>query len=139
MKRTSNAQWTGNLKGGKGTISTQSKSLDQMPYSFGTRVGDGVGTNPEELLGAAHAGCFTMALSATLEQAGFVAGSLSTKATVELDVATLTITTIHLDLTATPIEGLNAEQFLAFANGAKENCPLSKALKAVSIVLTVNY
>ncbi|HEY9048311.1 MAG TPA: OsmC family peroxiredoxin [Ohtaekwangia sp.] len=139
MKRTSSAHWNGNLKAGKGTLSTQSTVLNKTQYSFGTRFADGAGTNPEELLGAAHAGCFTMALSATLEQAGYTAGDLDTKAVVELDPATLTITTITLDLTAAPIQGLSAEQFNAYAKGAKENCPVSKALAGVSITLNVKY
>lgn len=139
MKRTSNAQWTGNLKGGKGSITTQSTTLNKAQYSFGTRFAEGVGTNPEELLGAAHAGCFTMALSATLEQAGFIANDLHTKATVEFDTATLTITTVTLDLEASPIAGLDAEQFKKYATAAKENCPVSKALAGVNIILNVAY
>lgn len=139
MKRTANAHWNGNLKEGKGTISTQSTTLNKTQYSFNTRFAEGVGTNPEELLGAAHAGCFTMALSATLEQAGFVANDLDTKATVELNPSTLSITAITLDLTAAAIAGLSAEQFNAFAKAAKENCPLSKALASVAITLNVNY
>jgi lipoyl-dependent peroxiredoxin len=139
MKRTANAHWNGNLKGGKGNLSTQSTTLNNTQYSFNTRFADGVGTNPEELLAAAHAGCFTMALSATLEQAGFIANDLDTKATVIVDPATLTITSIILDLSAASIPGLSAEQFNAFAKAAKENCILSKALAAVSITLNVNY
>ena len=139
MKRTANAHWNGNLKEGKGAISTQSTTLNKTQYSFGTRFAEGVGTNPEELIGAAHAGCFTMALSATLEQAGHIAGDLDTKATVELNPATLTITTITLDLTASQIQGLSAEQFQGYAKAAKENCPVSKALAGVSITLNVNY
>jgi len=139
MKRTANAHWNGNLKEGKGNLSTQSTTLNKTQYSFNTRFAEGVGTNPEELLGVAHAGCFTMALSATLEQAGFIAGDLDTKATVELNPSTLTITNIILDLTAAPIAGLDAVQFNGFAKAAKENCPLSKALAAVSITLNVNY
>ena len=139
MKRTANAHWNGNLKGGKGTVSTQSTTLNKTQYSFNARFAEGVGTNPEELLGAAHAGCFTMALSATLEHEGFMANDLDTKASVELNPATLTITSITLDLIAAPIAGLSAEQFNAYAKAAKENCPLSKALAAVAITLNVNY
>ena len=139
MKRTASAHWNGNLKEGKGSVSTQSTTLDKTQYSFNARFAEGVGTNPEELLGAAHAGCFTMALSATLEQAGFVANDLDTKATVELNAATFTITAITLDLTAAAIQGLNADQFQAYAKAAKENCPLSKALAAVAITLNVKY
>jgi len=139
MKRTASAHWNGNLKAGKGNLSTQSTTLNQTQYSFNTRFAEGVGTNPEELLGASHAGCFTMALSATLEQAGFIANDLDTKATVELDMSTLTIKSITLDLTAAPINGLSAEQFQGFAKAAKENCVLSKALAAVPITLNVKY
>jgi lipoyl-dependent peroxiredoxin len=139
MKRTANAHWNGNLKEGKGNVSTQSSTLNKTQYSFNARFAEGIGTNPEELLGAAHAGCFTMALSATLEQAGFVANDLDTKATVELNPSTLTISAITLDLVAAPIEGLSAEQFQGYAKAAKENCPLSKALASVAITLNVKY
>lgn len=139
MKRIATAHWNGNLKEGKGSVSTQSTTLNKTQYSFNTRFAEGVGTNPEELLGAAHAGCFTMALSATLEHEGFIAGDLDTKATVELNPGTLTITSITLDLTAAQINGLSAEQFNNYAKAAKENCPLSKALASVSITLNVNY
>jgi lipoyl-dependent peroxiredoxin len=139
MKRTANAHWNGNLKQGKGTVSTQSTTLNKTQYSFNTRFAEGVGTNPEELLGASNAGCFTMALSATLEQAGYIANDLDTNATVALDMSTLTISSITLDLTAAPINGLSAEQFQGFAKAAKENCVLSKALAAVPITLNVNY
>src|ERR1700760_4930898 len=122
MKRNASAAWSGGLKEGSGSISTASGVLHEARYGFQTRFAEGVGTNPEELLGAAHAGCFTMALSATLEQAGFIAGDLDTKATVELNPATLTITNITLDLTASQIQGLSAEQFNGYAKAAKENC-----------------
>lgn len=139
MKRTANAHWKGNLKEGKGEISTQSTVLSETQYSFNTRFADGVGTNPEELLGAAHAGCFTMALSAGLGQSGFTAGDLNTKAIVEVDMATLRIAGIKLELTASLIEGVSEEQFLAIANGAKENCLISKALGGTPISLEVIY
>ena len=139
MKRTANAHWNGDLKQGKGEISTQSTTLNKTQYSFNTRFADGVGTNPEELLGAAHAGCFTMALSAVLMQQGFTAGDLDTKAIVDLDPAAQKITNITLELTAAAIEGLPKEQFESIAKTAKENCPLSKALAATPISLTVIY
>lgn len=139
MKRTANAHWNGNLKEGAGTISTQSTTLSNTQYSFNTRFADGVGTNPEELLGASHAGCFTMALSAFLTEKGFTAGDLDTKATVEFDMSALKITSITLDLTASIIEGVSEEEFKTFANGAKENCPISKALGGTSISLNVTY
>lgn len=139
MKRTANAHWNGNLKEGKGNISTQSTVLSQTQYSFNTRFADGVGTNPEELLGAAHAGCFTMAVSAALAQSGFTAGDLDTKAIVELDMVALKISGIKLELKAAKIEGVSEEQFLAVANGAKENCLISKALGGTPISLEVIY
>ncbi|WP_343670613.1 OsmC family protein [Chitinophaga sp.] len=139
MKRTANAHWNGNLKEGKGNISTQSTVLANTQYSFNARFADGPGTNPEELLGASHAGCFTMALSAALTQAGFTAGDLDTKATVELDPSIPGITGITLDLVAAAIPGVSEEQFNAIAKGAKENCPISKALAATPITLNVTY
>ncbi|ASZ14112.1 OsmC family protein [Chitinophaga pendula] len=140
MKRIANAHWNGNLKEGKGEISTQSTVLSNTQYSFNTRFADGVGTNPEELLGAAHAGCFTMAVSAALTQAGITAGDLNTRAVVELDMAAgPKISGITLELTATAIDGVSQEQFEAFAQGAKENCPISKALGGTPISLTVIY
>lgn len=139
MKRTATARWNGDLKEGKGSISTQSNTLAETPYSFNARFAEGTGTNPEELLGAAHAGCFTMALSAALTQQGFTAGSLETKAVVTLDPAALQISGISLELNASLIEGLTEEQFQGVAQAAKENCPLSKALSAVPTTLTVSY
>lgn len=139
MKRTATAHWKGNLKEGKGELSTPSTVLNQTAYSFNTRFADGIGTNPEELLAAAHAGCFTMALSAVFTQQGITPGDLNTKATVTLDPATFTITNIALELTATRIEGVTEEQFNAIAQGAKANCTLSKALAATPITLSVVY
>src|SRR5258708_19554027 len=98
MKRTAKAHWNGNLKEGKGEISSQSTVLNQTPYSFKTRFESGIGTNPEELIAAAHAGCFTMAVSATLERAGFLAKDLSTEATLDLDIPDLKTPGIHLHL-----------------------------------------
>lgn len=139
MKRTASAHWNGDLKQGKGEISTQSTTLSKTQYSFNTRFADGVGTNPEELLGAAHAGCFTMAVSAVLTQQGFIAGDLDTKAIVELDPVAQKITSITLELTASAIAGLSKDQFEGVAKTAKENCPLSKALAATPISLSVVY
>ena len=138
MKRTSKAHWNGNLKDGKGEISTQSTVLNQTPYSFKTRFESGIGTNPEELIAAAHAGCFTMSVSATLERAGFKANDLNTEAILEVDFATLTITGIHLDLKASLIDGVSAKAFQEIAEGAKANCIVSKAL-SVPITLSVSY
>src|SRR6266404_5164309 len=127
MKRIAKAHWNGNLKEGKGEISSQSTILDQTPYSYKTRFESGIGTNPEELIAAAHAGCFTMAVSATLERAGFIANDLNTEAILDLDMANLKITGIHLDLKASLIDGLPAETFQQIAEGAKANCIVSKA------------
>ncbi|SHM76792.1 OsmC family protein [Mucilaginibacter sp. OK098] len=138
MKRTAKAHWNGNLKEGKGEISTPSTVLNQTPYSFKTRFESGVGTNPEELIAAAHAGCFTMSVSATLERAGFLANDLNTEATLDVDFVNLTITGIHLDLKASLIDGVSAEAFQEIAEGAKANCIVSKAL-SVPIALTVSY
>jgi osmotically inducible protein OsmC len=139
MKRTASAHWNGDINAGKGELSTQSTTLNEAQYSFKSRFADGVGTNPEELIGAAHAGCFTMAVSVALTQAGYKPGDLSTKATVDFDARVPEIIGIALDLTASPISGLSADQFRVFANGAKENCPVSKALRAVPITLNISY
>ena len=138
MKRTAKAHWKGNLKEGKGEISSQSTILNQTAYSFKTRFESGIGTNPEELIAAAHAGCFTMAVSATLERAGFIANDLNTEAILEVDLVKLTITGIHLDLKASLIDGVSAEAFQQIAEGAKANCIVSKAL-SVPITLSVSY
>jgi len=138
MKRTAKAHWNGNLKEGKGDISSQSTVLNQTPYSFKTRFESGIGTNPEELIASAHAGCFTMSVSAALGQAGFIANDLDTEAILDVDLANLQITGIHLDLKALLIEGLSAEAFQEIAEGAKANCIVSKAL-SVPIILSVSY
>jgi osmotically inducible protein OsmC len=138
MKRTAKAHWNGNLKEGKGEISSQSTVLNQTPYSFKTRFESGIGTNPEELIAAAHAGCFTMSVSAVLERAGFLANDLNTEATLDVDLVNLMVTGIHLDLTASLIDGVSAEAFQEMAEGAKANCIVSKAL-SVPITLSVTY
>lgn len=131
MKRTASANWTGGLKDGKGNISTQSGILKATPYGFSTRFENEPGTNPEELIAAAHAGCFTMALSAQLGEAGMTAESLRTNATVTLDKVDdgFAITAIHLDLTA-KIPGADKAKFDEAANKAKLGCPVSKLFKA---------
>jgi len=138
MKRTAKAHWNGTLKEGTGTITTQSTTLNNTQYSFKTRFADGVGTNPEELIAAAHAGCFTMAVGAELTKGGFTPGDLDTEAILELDMVALSITGIHLELKASAIEGVSAEQFQAIAEGAKANCIISKVLNA-PITLGVSY
>jgi len=131
MKRTASAQWTGGLKDGKGSISTQSGILKDTQYGFSSRFESGPGTNPEELIAAAHAGCFTMALSAQLGEAGMTAESLRTTAAVTLDKVEggFAITAIHLDLTA-KIPGADRQAFEQAANKAKAGCPVSKVLNA---------
>src|ERR1700712_4045701 len=128
MKRTAKAHWSGTLKEGQGDLTTQSTPLNNTQYSFKTRFADGVGTNPEELIAAAHAGCFTMAVGAALSQAGFTPNDLTTDAVLDLDMATLSITNIHLDLKGSAITGVSAEKFNEIAEGAKANCIISKAL-----------
>jgi len=125
MKRTASAHWEGDLKAGKGTLSTQSTVLDKSQYSFGTRFENGKGTNPEELLGAAHAGCFTMAVSAALGQAGFTPTALDTVATVTLE--NLTVTGSHLEIKGS-VPGISKEKFEEIVKGAEQNCVISRAL-----------
>ncbi len=131
MKRTASAVWHGDLKNGKGSISTASGVLKETQYSFGTRFENGVGTNPEELIAAAHAGCFAMAFSAELGKAGFTPTSIRASAAVTLDKtdAGWTVTESHLDMTA-KIPGIDQAKFTAIANGAKAGCPISRLLNA---------
>jgi len=131
MKRNGSAFWTGGLKDGKGTISTQSGVLSNAQYGFNTRFENGPGTNPEELIGAAHAGCFSMALSAQLGEAGMVAESIRTTATVTLEKVEggFSIIAVHLDLTA-KIPGASDAAFDAAVDKAKTGCPVSKLLNA---------
>ena len=129
MKRTASAIWLGDLKQGKGTISTQSGVLKETPYSFTTRFENGIGTNPEELIAAAHAGCFTMALSASLGRAGFTPQKLTTQATLSLEqvAGNWTITAVHLE-TSARIPNIGREKFDEIAADAKANCPVSRVL-----------
>lgn len=129
--RSGSASYDGLGKDGKGHVSTQSGVLSDTQYGFNSRFEDGAGTNPEELIAAAHASCFTMALSFALAGAGFSDGKLETtaKVTIEKDGDGFTITKSALDLKAT-IEGISPEQFETIALDAKENCPVSKVLKA---------
>jgi len=137
MKRTASAVWQGTLQGGAGTLTTQSGVFNSTPYSFRSRFGDGIETNPEELIAAAHAGCFTMALSLFVGNAGFTAEKLETKATLAFDTESLTITAIQLDLVG-KVPGMEMEQFVTAANEAKANCPVSKVLKAeISLSVTL--
>jgi osmotically inducible protein OsmC len=130
MKRKASAVWHGDLKSGKGTISTESGTLSQAQYSFSTRFENGVGTNPEELVAAAHAGCFTMALSFALSSAGHVPTSIETAATLTMEnlpEKSWTITAIHLDTKAS-VPGIDSAAFAQLAAGAKANCPISRLL-----------
>jgi lipoyl-dependent peroxiredoxin len=131
MKRKASAVWRGGLKDGKGTISSESGVLKETQYSFSTRFENGIGTNPEELIAAAHAGCFSMAFSAELGKAGITPESIHTTATITMDKtdAGWTITESHLDVAA-KIPGVDPAKFTAAANAAKAGCPISRLLKA---------
>jgi lipoyl-dependent peroxiredoxin len=136
--RTATARYQGFGKAGKGQLTSQSGVLDATPYSFNTRFGDEKGTNPEELIAAAHAGCFTMALSFALAQAGFDEGTLETKAAVKLEQdgdGGFKVTRSDLDLKA-EVPGISPEQFETLARGAEQNCPISKVLNAE---ITLNF
>ncbi|MCO5230309.1 MAG: OsmC family protein [Chitinophagales bacterium] len=127
IKHTANAVWNGSVKEGNGTISTKSKVLNQQPYSFKTRFENGNGTNPDELIAAAHAGCFAMALSLILGQNGFTPDTIEAQADVTMDPSKLELTHSHLTLKA-KIPNISIEKFLEIANAAKDNCPISKVL-----------
>jgi len=131
MLRKGSAVWQGGIRDGKGTVSTESGTLDGAQYSFNTRFEDGKGTNPEELLAAAHAGCFSMALSKQLGDAGMTAESINTTAAVRLEKtdAGFSITKVHLDVTAR-IPGADPEAFQTAAANAKAGCPVSRLFNA---------
>ncbi len=139
MKRKASAIWHGGLKDGKGTISTESGVLDKTQYSFGTRFENGKGTNPEELIGAAHAGCFSMAFSAELGKAGLTPESIHTTATITMEKtdAGFTVTESHLDVTI-KIPGADKTKVDEIAKAAKAGCPISRVLNAkISLTTTV--
>lgn len=131
MKRSASAVWNGGLKDGKGSISTQSGVLADTQYSFSTRFEEGKGTNPEELIAAAHAGCFSMALSAQLNNAGQTAERIQTEATVTLEKTDegFTVTAVHLKVRA-KVPGATPPDFEKAAQAAKTGCPISRLLKA---------
>ncbi|MCC9602068.1 OsmC family protein [Stieleria sp. JC731] len=131
MKTESSAHWEGGLKDGHGKLNTESGVLKETPYEFKTRFEDAVGTNPEELIGAAHAGCFSMALSNILGQSDMTADSIDTKASVTLEKGDdgPAITKVHLEVSA-KIPGASEEAFLECANKAKTGCPVSRLLNA---------
>jgi len=138
MHRKASARWQGSTQEGSGTLSVQSGTLRDTPYSFKARFGDGKGTNPEELVAAAHAGCFTMALSFTLNNAGFTATAIETEAQLTMDTVDgkPTITAVHM-VTRAQVPGLANAQFAEIASNAKVNCVISRAL-APSIVVTLD-
>lgn len=143
MKKTATAVWQGTGAEGTGTLSTSNKFFDNTPYSFKTRFQneDGaLGTNPEELIAAAHSGCYAMALSFAIAQAGFVADTLTVNATVTLDAVEggfgITGITLHL---VGKVPGMNEAQFTELANGAKSGCPVSKALSSVPTTLELQF
>ena len=131
MKKTASAHWQGDLKQGKGTISTESGALKDNPYGFNTRFEDAPGTNPEELIGAAHAGCFSMAFSMLLGEEKFIPDSLDTKATVTLEKQGdgFAVTAVHLEMSAR-IPKIDQAKFKEIADKAKAGCPISKLLNA---------
>ena len=131
VKKSASAHWSGPLKSGQGTISTETNALQAAPYRFNSRFGDGPGTNPEELIGAAHAGCFSMALALELGKLDLTADSIETSASVTLDKdgEGFAITAVHLTCTAR-VPGANAATFDKVAQATKKGCPVSKALKA---------
>lgn len=131
MVRKGSAVWSGNLKEGKGTVSTESGVLADSQYGFSSRFESGAGTNPEELIGAAHAGCFSMALSAALGEAGLTPERIATTASITMEKVEggFAVTKSHLDVEAS-VPGADEAQFMEIANGAKAGCPISKLLKA---------
>jgi osmotically inducible protein OsmC len=131
MQRKANARWQGTAREGTGTLSVQSGTLRDTPYTFKARFGDGKGTNPEELIAAAHAGCFTMALAFGMENAGFTADAIETEAQLTLEQVPggFSITAIHLT-TRARVPNIDAAKFNELAAGAKANCPVSKVLNA---------
>lgn len=136
MKRHATAVWNGSGKEGKGNLTTQSTVLNKTQYSFGSRFEEGIGTNPEELIAAAHAGCFTMKLSFNLSGAGFEPTELETKCQITFEDGS--ITKSHLILKAT-VDGISEGQFAELVKDAEENCPISKLLNtAISVEYTLN-
>ncbi len=133
MKRFANANWQGTGKEGKGTLSTQSTVLNNAQYSFSSRFESGIGTNPEELVAAAHAGCFSMKLSFNLSGAGFPPTNIDTRCDINLDAAAGQITESHLTVVA-KVPGISIEKFNELVAHAKENCPISKLYNATITV-----
>ncbi|GAA0884528.1 OsmC family protein [Sphingobacterium siyangense] len=134
MKRNATAVWNGTIKEGNGHLTTQSSVLNQTQYSFNSRFAEGVGTNPEELLAAAHAGCFTMKLSLDLTQAGYPPKRLETKSIITLDNGKITQSELLLDA---EVDGISAEEFEKIAREAEKTCPVSAAF-SFKIILNIN-
>lgn len=133
IKRHANAVWIGSGKEGKGTLTTASTVLDNSPYSFTTRFEDGVGTNPEELVAAAHAGCFSMKLAFNLQAAGFEATAIKTNCEIVMDNGTITHSNLTLQAS---VNGISNDKFEELVKDAEANCPISKLLNAE---ITVNF
>ena len=129
IKRKASAHWEGSGKEGKGTVSTASTVLNETQYSFNTRFADGVGTNPEELVGAAHAGCFSMKLAFNLQEAGFTADSIDTQCVITLDSDAGSISESHLVVKAS-VPGIDKDKFQSLVDDAEKNCPISKLFNA---------
>lgn len=134
MKRKAQAVWNGNIKNGNGSLTTDSTVLNKTQYSFNSRFADGIGTNPEELLACAHAGCFTMKLSLDLTTAGFAVDTLATESTITLNDGKITQSLLVLNA---KVPGISEEEFLKIAKGAEETCPVSQAF-SFEIVLQAN-
>jgi osmotically inducible protein OsmC len=135
--RSANAEWHGDLKSGKGSLNTETKTLNNVPYDAGSRFESGSTTNPEEIIGAAHAGCYSMALANSLSKEGFKVNSIKTDARVHIEKLEqgFTITKIELD-TVGDVEGIDAAGFSKFAEQTKTGCPVSRALTGPMIILT---
>jgi osmotically inducible protein OsmC len=131
IKKHGTANWQGTLKDGIGKVSTQTAALQDYPYGFKARFEDGPGTNPEELVGSAHAACFAMAMALNLGEKGYTADSIDAKSTVSLEQVDggFAVTKAHIDVTAT-IRGITAEEFMAVAEATEKGCPISKLLNA---------
>lgn len=127
MKHIAHAVWSGSVKEGEGKLTTKSEVLNKASYCHNSRFGDGKSTNPDELMAASHAGCFAMALSLMLGEAGFTPDELKVTATIKMDVDKLELTSSHLELKA-KIPSIDQDKFMESANNAKDNCPVSKAL-----------
>lgn len=136
MKRNATAVWTGTGKDGKGHLTTQSTTLNKTQYSFSSRFEEGVGTNPEELIAAAHAGCFTMKLSFNLSNAGFTPGTLETKCVVTLENGSVTSSALTLKA---QVDGISSDKFAELVKDAELNCPISKLLDTdISVEYSLN-